>query len=142
MKTILQFTLLAFVFFGGVWASKAQEKFTINVGFTGMKTDQHQLYVAVYDNEADFLKKRIKGMVVKVENLKASTVLELPAGVYAISCFYDLNDNKQLDTNFWGIPKEPIGISNDAKGFMGPPKYKDAKFTLNENRSLTITINE
>ena len=35
-----------------------------------------------------------------------------------------------MDTNFLGMPKEGVGASNDAKGFMGPPKYQDAKFRL------------
>ena len=45
-----------------------------------------------------------------------------------------------MDTNFLGIPKEPIGISNNAKGFMGPPKYKDAKFELKHDKTLKINI--
>ena len=40
------------------------------------------------------------------------------------------NDNGKMDTNFLGIPKEPVAISNNAKGKFGPPKYKDAKFMI------------
>ena len=46
------------------------------------------------------------------------------------NCRKFANNNKKMDTNFFGIPKEPIGISNDATGFMGPPKYKNAKFKV------------
>ena len=35
-----------------------------------------------------------------------------------------------MDTNFLGIPKEPIGTSNNATGFMGPPKFKNAKLKV------------
>jgi uncharacterized protein (DUF2141 family) len=28
------------------------------------------------------------------------------------------------------MPKEGVGTSNNAKGRMGPPKYRDAKFTI------------
>mgnify|MGYP005997300017 FL=1 len=45
-----------------------------------------------------------------------------------------------MDTNFLGIPKEPIGMSNNAKGFMGPPKYKDAKFNVTKDVVLTINV--
>jgi uncharacterized protein (DUF2141 family) len=65
---------------------------------------------------------------------------DIPPGEYAISAFHDANDNKKMDTNLFGIPKEPIGISNNATGFMGPPKYNDAKFTVNKNTTLAITI--
>ena len=43
-------------------------------------------------------------------------------------------------TNFLGIPKEPIGMSNDATGFMGAPKYKDAKFKVTKDTAITITV--
>ena len=56
----------------------------------------------------------------------------LPPGEYALSIFYDKNDNGELDTNFIGIPKEPVALSNNARPSFGPPKYKDAVFTLGD----------
>jgi uncharacterized protein (DUF2141 family) len=53
---------------------------------------------------------------------------------------HDENDNKKMDTNFIGIPKEDFGCSNNATGFMGPPKYEDAKFMLEENKTIDIKI--
>jgi uncharacterized protein (DUF2141 family) len=51
-------------------------------------------------------------------------------GVYAVACFHDENGNGKLDTGLFGIPKEGTAASNDAKGTMGPPKFKDAKFSF------------
>lgn len=34
-----------------------------------------------------------------------------------------------------GIPKEGIAASNDAKGTIGPPSFKDAVFELNRAQS-------
>ncbi len=119
--------------------SYAQTKHTITVKFIGMKSDKGDLYVALYNNATDFLKKPIQSKIEAVKNLKANTTFTVPKGVYAISVFHDENENKKMDTRFFGMPKEPVGISNDAKGFMGPPKYKDAKFKVTTN--LTITIN-
>ncbi|MDY0780029.1 DUF2141 domain-containing protein [Tenacibaculum sp. IB213877] len=133
--------LLALLVFGLV-STFAQETHIITVEFSGMKSDTGDLYVALYNKEADFLKKEIKGAIVKVTNKKATVVFEeIPVGEYAISAFHDENENKKMDTRIFGIPKEPIGISNDAKGFMGPPKYKDAKFIVKQNTNLTININ-
>jgi uncharacterized protein (DUF2141 family) len=28
------------------------------------------------------------------------------------------------------MPKEPVGATRDAKGSFGPPKFKDASFTV------------
>jgi uncharacterized protein (DUF2141 family) len=54
----------------------------------------------------------------------------VPAGTYAIACFHDENKNGKLDTGLFGIPTEGTAASNNAKGFMGPPSFKDAKFAF------------
>lgn len=45
-----------------------------------------------------------------------------------------------MDTNSLGIPIENFGCSNNAKGFMGPPKWKNAKFELSD-KDKNIIIN-
>jgi len=65
----------------------------------------------------------------------------IPKGVYAIACYHDENGNGKMDSNFFGIPKEGTGASNNAHGFMGPPKFEDAKFPVSSDTSLSIKIN-
>jgi uncharacterized protein (DUF2141 family) len=65
---------------------------------------------------------------------------DIPKGEYAVSFVHDENDNKKMDTNFIGIPKEDFGCSNNATGVMGPPKYEDAKFQLTKNKTINIKI--
>ena len=48
-------------------------------------------------------------------------------------------DGFKLDTNFLGMPMEGVGVSNNAKSMMGPPKYEDSKFQLN-NEELVVNI--
>lgn len=71
---------------------------------------------------------------------KSRLALELPPGTYAIKLFLDLNGNGKIDTNFLGIPKEPYGFSNNAKGSLGPPAFEAAAFELNEDRELTVNL--
>jgi len=52
----------------------------------------------------------------------------IPEGTYGLSAFHDKNDNGKLDTNFVGMPIEDYCASNNARGFMGPPSFNDAKF--------------
>lgn len=133
--------LLTAIFFLGIFNSIAQEKYTITIEFLGMKSDQGKLYVALYNSKSSFLKKAMEGDIVEIKDKKATAVFkDIPEGEYAVSAFHDENDNKKMDTRIFGIPKEPIGISNDAKGFMGPPKYKDAKFNVSKDVTLTINI--
>jgi uncharacterized protein (DUF2141 family) len=59
----------------------------------------------------------------------------IPAGTYAVACFHDENKNGKLDTGLFGIPKEGTVVSNHAKGFMGPPSFKDARFSFSGTAS-------
>jgi uncharacterized protein (DUF2141 family) len=52
------------------------------------------------------------------------------AGVYAVACFHDENNNGKLDRGLFGIPKEGTVVSNHAHGFMGPPSFDSAKFAF------------
>ncbi|WP_169570272.1 DUF2141 domain-containing protein [Sneathiella limimaris] len=55
---------------------------------------------------------------------------DLPEGDYSFSIAHDENANGELDKNFFGIPKEGVGVSNNAKGFLGPPSDAAATFSL------------
>jgi uncharacterized protein (DUF2141 family) len=64
----------------------------------------------------------------------------LAPGAYAVAVYHDENGNGKMDANFLGIPKEPTGASNDAKGKMGPPKFEDARFALDGDKTITVTV--
>lgn len=78
----------------------------------------------------------------KIKEDKSKVILkDIAYGSYAVSLFHDENDNNKLDTNFWGVPKEGVGVSNNAKGSFGPPKYQDALFEFNsKNKVIEIKI--
>ncbi len=118
------------------FVTMAQDNNILIIDFDGIKTNKGKLFVALYDSEVSFLKKAVKGAIVEIENGKAKATFEnLEKGIYAVSSFYDKNDNGKMDTNFFGIPKEPTGLSNNAKGSFGPPKFKDAKFNINTSQT-------
>ena len=140
-KIFLTITLL----FSGISFLSAQEttseKFSITVKMTGFNSNKGKVFIAVFNKKENFLGKRYKGGFTKIENKKATFTFEgIEKGEYAVSIFHDENDNDKMDTNFLGIPKEDYGCSNDAKGFMGPPKYDDAKFQLTENKTIEIKL--
>lgn len=139
MKKI--FLTIAIVF-GGIFTTNAQESsFEIIVNISGLDSNKGKVLIALYNEEGQFLKKRYKGGMSKITDKKVTYTLKgIPKGEYAISFFHDENDNNKMDTNFFGIPKEDYGCSNNATGFMGPPKYKDAKFQLSENKIIDIKI--
>jgi len=67
------------------------------------------------------------------------TVNDLKPGKYAFKYFHDENNNKKLDTNFIGMPKEGFGFSNDAKGKFGPPHFEDTVFEVKNDSTVVCT---
>jgi uncharacterized protein (DUF2141 family) len=96
---------------------------------------------ALYQNEEDYKSENpFMGDCIPVDDITFEYLInDIPAGTYAISLFHDKDENEELNTNWIGMPKEPFGFSNDAKGRMGPPKFEDASFVVNED--ITIEIN-
>jgi uncharacterized protein (DUF2141 family) len=139
MKKIL---LTIAILFTGILSYNAQEKTAdLTVKIEGLKSDKGSLLVGIYNTQESFLKKPFKSNIIKIVDKKAIvTFKNIPKGNYAVSFVHDQNNNKKMDTNFFGIPKEAYGCSNNAMGFMGPPKYEDAKFQLTENQTINIKI--
>ncbi len=108
---------------------------TLRVELTGLADAEGHVYIAVYDSGETWLgEETVLDRQVTIADAREGELvtaeLQLPPGDYALSIFYDSNDNGELDTNFIGMPKEPIALSNNARARFGPPKYKDAVFTL------------
>ena len=119
----------------------AQENYSITVRVEGANSDKGKMFLALYQDKAAFLKEPFKALKSDITDKQCEVIFEdLEAGTYAVSIFHDENDNGKMDTNFMGIPKEDYGCSNNASGFMGPPKWNDAKFELTEDISITITL--
>ncbi len=124
-----------------IYQSQVQENFSIEVTVQDVANNDGKIFLALYNSETNFLEKSYKGTKSEIMNNSSTITFEdIPSGVYAISVFHDENDNGKMDTNFMGIPKEDYGCSNDASGFMGPPKWKDAKFELKTDKTITITL--
>ncbi len=112
---------------------------TLDVTFT--KFNKGSILIALYESEESYMEKIYKSAEVLVKDYQAQIVFKsLKKGVYAFSFFHDLNDNKELDTNFLGIPKEPYGFSNDKKGRFGPPKFNESSLEINKNSTFKIFI--
>ena len=117
---------------------------TLTVVINDFRNSLGHANVALFNKGDDFpqlFEKAFRVAYISVENKKSVAVFEnLPPGEYAVSVYHDENNNKKMDTNLLGIPKEGVGASNNARGHFGPPKYKNAKFNFSGS-SLTITIN-
>lgn len=111
------------------------EQASLRIEIAGLVDVDGTVVISVYDSEETWLgdetvlTERVEIADARVEDLVVSDIA-LPPGDYAISLYYDANANGKLDSNFIGIPKEPVALSNNARPRFGPPKYKDAVFAL------------
>ena len=116
---------------------------SLEVKMTGFKNNTGVVKVGLYDAEANFLKAVYKSIKSDIKDNSATvTFTAIPKGTYAVSIYHDENKNDVMDRNSFGIPSEAYGTSNGATGFMGPPKFEDAKFNLVNNSKINITINK
>nr|WP_315156725.1 DUF2141 domain-containing protein [uncultured Flavobacterium sp.] len=114
----------------------------LTVSVSGLKSNAGTLKVGLYNSEGTFLKSVYKAISSEIKNNSATlTFVGIPKGEYGISAYQDENNNGKLDKNMLGIPSEDIACSNNAKGFMGPPKYNDAKFIINKNLKIEVQFN-
>ncbi|MEM1113602.1 MAG: DUF2141 domain-containing protein [Pseudomonadota bacterium] len=103
----------------------------------GLAEAEGSVYVSAYDSPDTWLgDETVMTQEVEIDTARDGELvrftLDLAPGEYALSIFYDANGNDELDTNWIGLPKEPVALSNNARPKFGPPKYKDAVFTLGE----------
>jgi len=118
---------------------------TLTIAVGNIESDVGNMNFAVYDNKKDWLGDDVvqkRSLVVSEQLVDGviTTRFELEPGDYAVSVHHDDNDNGKMDTNFIGIPKEPTGLSNGAVPKFGPPKYKDAVFSLTDDLEISIEL--
>ncbi len=81
----------------------------------------------------------VKGETALIKDNKCVIIFKnLKDGFYAIRYFHDENSDKEMDTNFIGIPKEGIGFSNDAYGDFGPKDFEDWLFEVKGNTQIKL----
>lgn len=101
----------------------------LNLKVQNIKKAVGDIFIAVYDNEKDYMENRFAEAIAKVESEGALEVaLQIPFGKYAVTIFHDVNQDGELSTNFIGIPKEPYGFSNNPKSSFGPPSFEQSLF--------------
>ena len=113
----------------------------LEVTIKNIKELKGTIRVTLFNNENDFLKQSFERKVVKASANETSVVFDkLMPGEYAVSVIHDLNENNELDKGFMGIPQEPYGFSNDARGKFGPPSYAESKLVVKGDVKTIIKI--
>ena len=99
------------------------------------------LVFQVYDTPNTFgdFRDPVKEFRMPVNRESVYRLDDVPAGELAVLVYVDENENGLIDKNFIGIPREPLGISNDYRP-KGPPAFARAKIAVIEGETTSIDI--
>ncbi|WP_271766062.1 DUF2141 domain-containing protein [Aquimarina algiphila] len=114
---------------------------TITVTVPNVTSSEGEVLFGLYDENTFMKAAPIKGeKSIITDGVAKITFTNVPAGVYAISCFHDINGNNRMDFEPNGMPKENYGVSNNSMSY-GPPMWGEAKFEVtSENLELEIRM--
>ena len=104
------------------------------------------VYIAIYDNAKDFNSGNNSPELMAlniIEPIKKglyNKTVDLEKGTYGVKVLIDTNGNADIDLNFFGLPKEQFGFSNNVLGLFGAPKFDKASFELNMDKKIIINL--
>jgi len=134
MKLLLVIPLLFVV------CNKLFAQSQLEVVVKGIKNDEGNIRVGIFKDKKTFLEKAAFGQIIKARTGEVKVIFDdLPPGTYAISVIHDENEDGELDSGMFGIPKEGFGFANNAMGTFGPPSFEKASIAVETGKS-TITI--
>jgi uncharacterized protein (DUF2141 family) len=121
--------------------SYAQHNLSLTID--GVSSAHGNVNVALYTSQDTFLKfDKVfdKGSAKAIEGKTVVKINDVPAGTYAIAVFHDENGNNELDTNMFGVPKEPVAFSKAKMKLFGPPKFDECQFQVSSDTELIIYL--
>jgi uncharacterized protein (DUF2141 family) len=117
---------------------------SLTITFTGITEKSGAIMGAIFDTEAGYDGKAapVRAIMIPVTGGEVSQMIEgLAPGRYALKIFHDVDGDKKMTVNPYGMPTEPFAFSNNAKGNMGPAKWDAANFEVTAGaNSHSITI--
>ena len=134
-------SLLLFLLF--TLPSLATSQNTLTIMVEGVVSSNGYIAVGLYAEEDTFLKEEeaFTGVFAQAkEGVTRIELSDLPSDEYAVCIFHDENGNKEMDTNFIGIPKEPLGFSIGSLKTFGPPSFEECSFEISSDYEIRIPI--
>ncbi|MEM7512269.1 MAG: DUF2141 domain-containing protein [Bacteroidota bacterium] len=135
----MRILLIVFIFMGMYTHLTAQ---SLTVEVTNIEELKGTIRVCLVTKEEDFLSSCEYGKIQAVSEDKEIILFEeVKAGTYALSLYHDQDDNGKLNTDgMFGLPSEPYGFSNNAKGMFGPPSFEKCLFEVVGEAIITVKL--
>ena len=129
-----------------IQAHAVEDSANLIVTIKGIQHKKGQVCLRIYDSESGFPlgnNSEFKSQCTKITgNSLEQKFTGLKKGTYAIAVIDDQNENNKLDRDFFGIPEEGFGISNNPTVSIktGTPNFKTASFSLQKNQKIDIEM--
>jgi uncharacterized protein (DUF2141 family) len=129
-------------------AAAAKKGYTLTIQVEGVNKDAGTVGVLVFS--ANSLKgwpedrfAALKDIVVPAHpGTVTVTIPDLAPGDYGVALVHDVNQNHKVDKNFLGMPKEQWGMSNNPHATVKAPSFAKAKFTLDGDKEIHVTLQQ
>ena len=119
-------------------------RYSISVKINRIHSNKGTIIINLYNSSAGFPSDRSRAFQsIKVPAKTPSTesvFYDIASGTYAISVLHDENNNGEMNKNFFGVPQEGYCVSNNAKGVMSAPSFKNATFDLKSNVTQSLNM--
>ena len=116
----------------------------IEVVFRGLRNSLGKVTCYLFRGKDGFPENKDKTVAVlsvPIADKQAKVVFSnLPPGEYAVAILHDENENKAMDYNFIGMPKEGWAFSNLPSGVFRKPKFDECAFKLDCPKK-TVVVN-
>lgn len=133
--------IISFVLILASTFSNGNPELTINV--TNVKVIRGEIKVVIYNTSDKFLEEGadVKIYAKSVDAMSETIVIDdLPKGDYSIFLYHDENSDDECNLNFFGIPQEGYGFSNNVRPKLSAPDFDDCKFSLKERTVLDVEL--
>ena len=110
-------------------AVSGQPLCTLRVHVTGFRDNRGTAGGVVFSSAAGWPDDRTKAIVqggFPIANKQAQEIFQVPPGRYGVVVIHDENSNMKLDRNFFGVPKEGFGFSNNPRVVVSAPSFQAA----------------
>ena len=117
---------------------------TVTVNVLGIENNKGVVRIGLYHNKESFPiyeKAMFKDVSEKANTTGVSyTFSKILEGTYAVAVWHDENEDKTLNKNFLGAPKENYGFSKNIFGTFGPPDFEEVSFEVKNGKMVKLTI--
>jgi uncharacterized protein (DUF2141 family) len=109
-----------------------------------IKNAKGKILIGIFKDNPSFEKETpFKSIILTKEALSNGTLkvkMQLEPAIYGASLLDDENDNRKMDYNFLGFPKEGFGFSNYYFSGFSKPKFDVFKFEVKPNTNPKIEM--